>query len=366
VLLSETTALATSAPASGTVGSPLADSATLTAGKGSGGTITFAAYDPDDTTCAGPAAFMSAAIKVTGSGTYTSPGFTPMRAGVYRWIATYSGDAADAATATPCGEPVAVALPAVPRNTVAPAIAGKAQHGSTLTCGSGTWSGSPTGFTYRWTRDGTPIIGATAPTYKVQTADEGSTLTCTVTATNAGGPGAAVTSRSVKIPIPFVLHCPPATGELSGMVLGHLRLGMTRAQTHRAYPKSSSRNQRYVDFFCLKPFGVRTGFASPKLLRKLPASEQHALAGRVVWISTSSPVYDVKGVRPGATLTSAKAHLPHGNLLRVGKNDWYLAPAGAATAVLKARNGVVQEIGIGDKSLTLTRSAQFEFMTSFA
>jgi hypothetical protein len=84
-----------------------------------------------------------------------------------------------------------------------------------------------------------------------------------------------------------------------------------------------------------------------------------------VWASTSSPVYDVRGIRPGATLSSAEGLLPHGNLLRVGANDWYLAPAGAATAVLKVRGGIVQEIGIGDKRLTRTRSAQFVFMTSF-
>jgi hypothetical protein len=365
MLLSETTALATSAPASGTVGSPMGDSATLTAGKESGGTITFAAYGPDDATCAGPAAFTSSAVEVAGSGSYASPSFTPTETGVYRWIATYSGDATDAATATACDEPVTVTLPAVPGNIVAPAITGKTNDGSTLTCGPGSWSGSPTAYKYQWTRDGTPIIGATGATYRVGTADEGSTLSCTVTASNAGGAGAAVTSKPVKIPIPFVLHCPPATGKLSGTTLGRLRLGMTRAQTHKAYPKSSSRHQRYLDFFCLKPIGVRAGYASPKLLHKLPASEQHALAGRVVWISTSNPVYDVKGIRAGATLTSARTHLPHGNLLRVGKNDWYLAPAGASTAVLKVRHGVVQEIGIGNKALTRTRSAQFAFMTSF-
>jgi hypothetical protein len=140
---------------------------------------------------------------------------------------------------------------------------------------------------------------------------------------------------------------------------------MTAAQAHRAYPDSSARDQRYLDFFCLTPFGVRVGYASPKILKTLPASERGAFSGRVIWASTSSPVYDVRGVRPGATLASARRDLPGGNLLRVGKNDWYLAPAGAATAVLKVRQGVVQEIGIGDRSLTRTRAAQFVFMTSF-
>ncbi len=365
ILLNRTTSLMTSAPSSGFVGTALGDTAALTAGTLSGGSITFKAYGPNDSTCVAAPAFTAAPVTVIGSGTYRSPAFTPAKAGVYRWIATYSGDSGDAATATPCGEPVTVTLPPVPRDTAAPAIKGKPKKGNTLTCGTGTWSGSPTGYTYRWSRDGTPIIGATHDTYEVQSADEGSKLTCTVRATNPGGAGAAATTKAVKVPVPFVLHCPAPSGKLSGTTLGRLRLGMTAAQAHRAYPDSSARHQRYLDFFCLTPFGVRVGFASPRILKTLPASERGAYSGRVVWASTSSPVYGVRGVRPGATLASARKDLPGGNLLRVGKNDWYLAPAGAATAVLKVRQGVVQEIGIGDKSLTRTRSAQFVFMTSF-
>jgi hypothetical protein len=364
ILLNQTTSLTTSAPSSGFVGTALGDAAVLTAGTLSGGSITFKAYGPNDATCSAAPAFTAAPVTVIGSGTYRSPAFAPAKAGVYRWIATYSGDANDAGTATICGEPVTVSLPPVPHNTTAPAIAGKPKKGSTLTCRTGTWSGSPTGYTYKWTRDGTPIIGATHSTYRVQAADEGSKLTCTVKATNPGGTGTA-TTKAVKVPIPFVLHCPAPSGKLSGTTLGRLRLGMTAAQAHRAYPDSSARDQRYLDFFCLTPFGVRVGYASPKILKTLPASERGAFSGRVIWASTSSPVYDVRGVRPGATLASARRDLPGGNLLRVGKNDWYLAPAGAATAVLKVRQGVVQEIGIGDRSLTRTRAAQFVFMTSF-
>jgi hypothetical protein len=46
-------------------------------------------------------------------------------------------------------------------------------------------------------------------------------------------------------------------------------------------------------------------------------------------------------------------------------NDWYLAPASAATAVLKVRHGVIEEIGIGVKQLTQGRKAQRTFLTSF-
>ena len=50
----------------------------------------------------------------------------------------------------------------------------------------------------------------------------------------------------------------------------------------------------------------------------------------------------------------------------IGANDWYLAPLASATAVLKVRDGTVQEIGIADRSLTKTRPAQRLFLTSFS
>jgi hypothetical protein len=70
----------------------------------------------------------------------------------------------------------------------------------------------------------------------------------------------------------------------------------------------------------------------------------------------------------GGTATAtvaAELRLPHGTLFRVGKNDWYLAPAGAATAVLKIRQGQVEEIGIAAKDLTGTALQRRTLMTSF-
>jgi hypothetical protein len=220
-------------------------------------------------------------------------------------------------------------------------------------------------YTYEWSADGTPIIGATSGTYTVQQIDEGLTLTCTVIASNTGGSSGSVTSAAVKVPVPVVAHCPPATGSLGGIKLGLIRLGMTRAQARRAYTNSSDRGEAYMDFFCLTPRGVRDGYASPKLLKTLPKRKRSGLAARVIWASTSNGYYSVRGIRPGATLTAAKAALPRGNYFKVGANYWYLAPNGADTAVLKLRGGVVQEIGIGDKALTQGLKAQKIFMTSF-
>lgn len=159
--------------------------------------------------------------------------------------------------------------------------------------------------------------------------------------------------------------CPLATGKLSGDRLGLARLGMTRSQARRAYTHSSARGRRYEDFFCLVPVGVRVGYASPKLVGRLPRRERNAIKGRVVWASTSDIYYTVKGVRPRSTLKAARRHLHLGRPFRVGRNAWYLAPNSGSTAVLKVRHGEVQEIGIGERQLTRSRMADRRFLRSF-
>jgi hypothetical protein len=76
--------------------------------------------------------------------------------------------------------------------------------------------------------------------------------------------------------------------------------------------------------------------------------------------------YSLRGVRPRTTLRGAARRLRLGRALRVGRNDWYLAPSGSATAILKVRHGIVQEIGIANRRLTRSRRADRTFVTSFS
>jgi 6-phosphogluconolactonase (cycloisomerase 2 family) len=253
-----------------------------------------------------------------------------------------------------------------PVNTAPPTITGTVQAGKTVTCSPGSWTESPTGYTYTWSRDGTPIVGATGSTYRIATGDEGLTLTCTVTATNEAGTSPPATSRGVTVPVPKVPRCPAASGKLGGTSLGRLHLGMTRAQARRAFTHSSSRGERYEDFFCLTPIGVRVGYASPKLLALVKPGQRRSLRGRVVWASTSSGYYAISKIRPGATIAAAKRVLHVGAAIPIGLNDWYFAAIRGSSAVLKVRHGVVQEIGIADRALTRTRKQQRKFMSSFS
>jgi hypothetical protein len=94
----------------------------------------------------------------------------------------------------------------------APTVSGTPTAGETLTCSTGTWSGSPTGFTYQWDRAGVPIGGATSNTYLVQPGDEGQTLTCVVTASNGASAGTLATSTGVPVTTPVT---PPASSVVS-------------------------------------------------------------------------------------------------------------------------------------------------------
>ena len=156
--------------------------------------------------------------------------------------------------------------------------------------------------------------------------------------------------------------CPLATGRLRGDKLGLVRLGMTRAQARRAYTASTLRHTTHEDSFCLTPAGVRVGYASPPLLKTLPEGERARFEGRVIWAATVSTFYDLHGVRVGTTLKDAHRHLKLTGPIRIAGGDWYLAPNGSATGILKVGKGAVTEIGIGEKALTHGQKTRDELL----
>ncbi len=83
------------------VGHTITDQATLGGGFSPGGEIVFRAYGPDDQSCGSPPAY-EAAVVISHNGPYSPPGFTP-GPGLYRWTATYSGDANNEAVGLACG-----------------------------------------------------------------------------------------------------------------------------------------------------------------------------------------------------------------------------------------------------------------------
>jgi hypothetical protein len=109
------------------------------------------------------------------------------------------------------------AASAVPTNKTLPTITGSPQAGLTLTAMRGTWTGSPTSFSFAWSRCDASgngcaaIAGATTRLYLVTATDIGHTLRLTVAAHNASGTGRA-TSAPTAVATPG--GCPSGTGPI--------------------------------------------------------------------------------------------------------------------------------------------------------
>ena len=94
---------------------------------------------------------------------------------------------ADGKTSAPSATTEVVASKNGPTNTVKPTISGRAQVGYQLTASTGTWTPTPTSFTYQWQRcdsDGADCrnISATGRTYSPRNADVGHRMRALVTA----------------------------------------------------------------------------------------------------------------------------------------------------------------------------------------
>jgi GH25 family lysozyme M1 (1,4-beta-N-acetylmuramidase) len=125
--------------------------------------------------------------------------------------ATGSGIATTDGTAAV--SPAGTSPTARPKNLKPPQILGTAQDGQILTSSAGTWTGSPTRFTYRWRRcnaTGSSCIAiphATGSRRTLTPDDIGSTLSLVVTATGKGGGAsatAATTGVVIAAPLPAV------------------------------------------------------------------------------------------------------------------------------------------------------------------
>ena len=92
-----------------------------------------------------------------------------------------------------------------PTISSAPTISGVTTIGETLTTTTGTWTNTPTSFSYQWSRADssggayTNISGATSSTYNLVTADVGKYLKSTVTAINADGSALSTSDATGQI-----------------------------------------------------------------------------------------------------------------------------------------------------------------------
>lgn len=84
-----------------------------------------------------------------------------------------------------------------PVNKKRPKITGTPTVGAKLICSKGAWINKPTRFAYAWKRNGKTV--GRKRSYRVQSSDLGNKLSCSVTASNAGGKSKPAKSRSVLV-----------------------------------------------------------------------------------------------------------------------------------------------------------------------
>ncbi|MGA9761947.1 MAG: hypothetical protein WBQ14_05950 [Gaiellaceae bacterium] len=99
----------------------------------------------------------------------------------------------------------ATAGTSAPVNTSLPTVSGSVTQGQTLTASDGTWSNSPTSYTYQWRRcdssgaNCTDIASATSSSYALVSGDVGRTIRIVVTATNSYGSPSATSAQTAVV-----------------------------------------------------------------------------------------------------------------------------------------------------------------------
>ena len=111
-------------------------------------------------------------------------------------------------------------------NTAAPKVTGTAKTGAKVTAAPGSWSATPSSYTYQWKANGTAISGATASTYTVPASMVGKKLTVTVTAVRSGWVSGSATSAPVTV---AKGDAPKATG--LPVISGTAKVGRTLKTT---------------------------------------------------------------------------------------------------------------------------------------
>jgi hypothetical protein len=233
-------------------------------------------------------------------------------------------------------EAVTIAAAAVPVNSVAPVISGNVQVGQTLTTTDGTWTNTPTGYTYQWKRDGVSIGGATANTRVLAELDAGAAITCEVLASNATGPAlSAAASNSLTIDVYIVLTDTIADGADATTYNGAVWQGQTLGT-------AAANRKIVIGFMTRRTSGtpsISSGSVGAASGAEITANEQATIGGVWIWeyANTADATADISTTfaDAGQLRLGARVYAVYG----AGAGTGYNAFASAATTV--ANNSVV-------------------------
>ncbi|HEY1778740.1 MAG TPA: PQQ-binding-like beta-propeller repeat protein [Solirubrobacteraceae bacterium] len=181
-------------------------------------------------------------------------------------VAATNGTGTSTAVTSALSSPIVEAQPV---NTSAPSISGSAIAGQQLSASTGTWSNSPTIYSYQWLRCQTTcsdIAGATSSTYTVNASDGGTDLEVQISASNATGTSTLVDSAATaKIPIQTTVTLtaspnPASTGSivtLTASVSPTVTAGtLTFTQNGQSIPGCPpfTMTAQLIDVSCVGPF----------------------------------------------------------------------------------------------------------------
>jgi hypothetical protein len=235
-----------------------------------------------------------------------------------------------AATATSPASDLIAAAPLLARKH--PQIAGSASDGQLLSAGTGAWKGTPPqSFAYQWLScpkgNGacSSIEGATASSYRVETAQIGRKLRVFVTASNAVGTASSTSSASkpVTAGAPVSLQAPA--------IAGGLQEGQTLAASTGEWAGTAPLSYSYQWLRCSLVLGCSeiAGATSARytagvadLLSKLAVVVTAANAQGSA-TATSAETSPILGILPANTaLPSISGLLQDGQLLSVLPGSW--------------------------------------------
>ena len=175
---------------------------------------------------------------------------------------------ADGSASARSGPTAVVTAGSAPANTARPSITGDARVGEELAADDGTWTNSPTSFTYEWQRcdaDGTgcaAISGSTGKTYGVRLVDLGFRLRVEVTARTSSGAGSATSGVT-----PIVAPAVPITNKRPTLTIISVRFVGARVYARFRICDDTRKNLTILATDS-RPKGCRSRAGSPRGLRR--------------------------------------------------------------------------------------------------
>ena len=237
---------------------------------------------------------------------------------------------------------------AIPVNTVLPVVTGNAFVGQTLTASTGTWSGSPTGYSYQWQRcpaSGsctTPTsVGTDQSTYVVQASDATFKLQVTVTATNTVGNGTATSAQTAVVNgVPANTTLPSISGNpFTGQTLTANNGVWTGAPTNFAYQwrRCDATGQNCADIVpaAAQTYTVQAADAGATL-RVVVTASNGAGAGSP---ATSAQTGVVNAAPANTVLPSISGTATQGQTLTETDGTWSGSPTSFARQWLRCDSG---------------------------